>query len=45
MGQGSDEKRALPWTDTMDDEVVDLDDNYTEVVDTDATQQTTTTDS
>jgi len=31
-GQGSDEKRALPWTDDMADDVVDEDDNHTEVV-------------
>ena len=32
MGQGSDEKRALPWSDDMAEEVIDSDDNHTEVV-------------
>ena len=36
QGQGTDEKRPLPWTDTMDEDVLDEDDNHTEVVDQDA---------
>ena len=33
QGQGSEDKRVLPWTDNMDDDVLeDEDDNYTEVV-------------
>lgn len=31
-GTTSDDRRALPWTDDMDEEVVDSDDNHTEVV-------------
>jgi hypothetical protein len=31
-GTTSDDRRPLPWTDTLDDEVLDDDDNHTEVV-------------
>jgi hypothetical protein len=41
-GQGSDEKRPLPWSDNMDDEVEDTDDlNHTQVLeDSDADTET-----
>ena len=34
-GTTSDEVRALPWTDDMDDDIVEEDDNHNEVVDED----------
>ena len=35
MGQGNDEKRPLPWSDSLVDDDIDDDDNHTEVVDQD----------
>ena len=35
MGQGNDEKRPLPWSDSLVDDDIDDDDNHTEVLDQD----------
>jgi len=35
QGQGTDEKRPLPWSDSLVDDDIDDDDNHTEVVDQD----------
>ena len=41
-GTTSDDKRPLPWTDDMDDDVVEEDDNHTEVLEGDEDADTET---